>query len=92
MIEGVLNNRNNIFLPIYYALLFLGTSNIALEISFLPLNKAIFGLSGLDFFKKVLHACFGHVHKLIFAKIIRACNQSVRPASNSVSINQASKD
>ena len=68
------------------------SANDAFSISILPLNKAIFGLSGLDCFKKVLHACFGHVYKLIFTKIIRACNQSVRPASNSVSINQASKD
>ena len=27
MTEGVLNDRNNIFMPIYYALFFLGTSN-----------------------------------------------------------------
>ena len=27
MIEGVLNDRNNIYLPMYYALFFLGTSN-----------------------------------------------------------------
>ena len=28
MIEGVLNERNTIFLPLYYALFFMGTSNI----------------------------------------------------------------
>ena len=28
MMEGELDDRNNIFLPMYYALFFLGTSNI----------------------------------------------------------------
>ena len=31
MIQGVLNDRNNIFLHMYYALLFLGSSNIFFE-------------------------------------------------------------